>query len=292
MMMVLALAAHGCGVVPEKPWERAGTEAGQEVVGPDGGVLVWVPAGSFRMGTTDEEARYAVDKLNAEPEWLTDEQPARQVQMGGFWLGKHEVTNAQYRAFCQATGRGFPAESAQGDDHPVVFASWGDAKAYSEHHGLSLPAEAQWEYAARGPESRIFPWGDDWDPKRLCWILNKGPGGWTFPVGSFPSGVSWCGALDMVGNVWEWCADWYQVDYYAQGPVQNPPGPSVGQASTIVMTMAREGQLVVIEGKVRVLRGGSWNFSDPGYFRCAYRFFHPPTYRYGRSGFRCARTVR
>ncbi len=269
-----------------KPWERPGTAAGQEIVGPDGGTMVWVAAGSFRMGSTDEEARYAVDKLDALlPDWITDEdltyeQPAREVEMDGFWLGKHEVTNAQYRRFWQATGWGLSPESKLGDGHPFVGVSWDGAAAYAEHFGLSLPTEAQWEYGARGPASRVFPWGDEWDPSRLCWGGNLGPEGITFPVGSFPSGVSWCGALDMAGNAFEWCADWYQKDYYAGGPPSNPPGPSEEQAT-------------VVSGayRARVLRGGGWFLQ--GYFcRSAGRYCDAPTEGDFFTGFRVARSCR
>ena len=248
----------------EKPWTKPGTAAGQEIVGPDGGTMVWVPAGSFRMGTTAEDVEYAVEK---------DEQPARQVEMDGCWIGKHEVTNAQYRAFCAATGREwqFDEDSDQGDEHPVVSVSWGDALAYCEHYGLSLPTEAQWEYAARGPDSRIFPWGNEWDGSRLCWWEKPDPRHQTLPVGSFVQGASWCGALDMAGNVGEWCADWYQENYYKNAPSKNPPGPS--------------------SVEFKVLRGGSWLDDNPRLFRCAYRnyFYSVPDYRSIYSGFRCAR---
>jgi len=222
------------------------------------------------MGTTAEEVQYAVEKLGAEAKYLANEQPARQVEMDGFWMGKHEVTNAQYRAFCAATERQFPERSDQADEHPVVYVSRHDAVAYCEHYGLSLPTEAQWEYAARGRESRIFPWGNEWDGSRLYWFNNLGPGGKTFPVGSFPQGASWCEALDMAGNVWEWCADWYQKDYYKSAPSRNPPGPS--------------------SGSCHVLRGGSWFNVLPGFSRSAYRsYLYFPWYRYDFIGFRCAR---
>ena len=195
----------------------------------DGSELVWVPAGEFMRGSTDDDE-----------DAPRGEKPARRVRITqGFWLAKHAVTNAQYRAFCEATRREFPARSHQGDDHPVVFVSWDDAVAYTEHYGLSLPTEAQWEYAARGPESLKYPWGNEWDGSKLCWGENQGPDGRTFPVGSFPQGASWVGALDMVGNVSEWCADWHHPNYYARSQADDPSGPS--------------------EGAIRVLRGGAWN---------------------------------
>jgi len=217
-----------------KPWERPGTHAGQEIVGPAGIALVWVPGGSFMMGSTDEDVAYAVRELDTKREWLEDEQPAHRVELSGFWMGKTEVTVAQWRSVMGSA----PSGNDRGDDHPVVYVSWDDCVEFCEKAGLELPTEAQWEYAARGSDSRRYPWGDDWDEDRLCWSDNQGPGGRTFPVGSFPSGASWCGALDMVGNVWEWCADWYDEDYYADSPPRDPPGPTSGRG--------------------RVLRGGSW----------------------------------
>ncbi len=295
VMMVLAVVVCVAVAVgqDDKLWTEPGTAVGQEIVGPDGGTLVWVPAGSFRMGTTAQEVQYAVEKLGANAEALANEQPARQVEMDGFWLGKHEVTNAQYRAFCAVTGRQFPEHSDQRDQHPVVLVTWEHAKAYCEHYGLSLPTEAQWEYATRGPESRIFPWGNKWDGRRLCWHEKRGPGGQTFPVGSFPQGASWCGALDLAGNVWEWCADWYQKDYYHNAPSKNPPGPSEEEASAAELLFIRNGQIFQIltyPGKARVLRGGSWFNDPPRRFRCAYRYITDPGYGFlDFYGFRCAR---
>ena len=268
----------------QKPWEEPGTEVGQEITGPDGGPLVWVAAGSFRMGSTDEVVDQTLEQMDSKltpeqkkcfhaPRWmLADELPARTVEMDGFWLGKYEVTNRQYWEFCQQTGRAFPSESDQGDDHPVTQVDWEDARAYCEHYGLSLPTEAQWEYAARGPGNRMYPWGDDWDPQKLCWGENKGPNGASSPVGSFPDGASWCGALDMSGNAYEWCADWYQYDYYAGGPSSNPPGPG--------------------SGVKRVLRGGSWPARAEESFRCPDRNFNDVDYRSAGVGFRCASTVK
>jgi formylglycine-generating enzyme required for sulfatase activity len=196
----------------------------------------------------------------------------QQVTLDGFWLDKYEVTVAQYRTFCAATGRALPhfpqpiidwglssnlswAGKSGWDDpslqqHPIVNVTWYDAKAYADWAGLRLPTEAQWEYAARGSAGRNYPWGGvatEANPyggsnSSNCanyynsYAVNKS----TWPVGSFPSGVSWCGAHDLAGNVWEWCADWY--GNYSSTPVTNPTGPA--------------------SGSYRVLRGGSWYVSE------------------------------
>lgn len=240
------------------PWEHEGTHAGEEITGPDGGTYVWVPSGEFMMGSEDGGE---------------DERPVHRVQITtGFWLGKCEVTNAQYQAFCAATGREFPSGSDQGADHPVVYVSWEDAQAYCKHYGLRLPTEAEWEYAARGRKGTKYPWGNEWDKSRCCNGENPGPGGRTCPVGSFPAGASWCGALDLTGNVWEWCGDWYSNRYYGESPAEDPQGPTAGD--------------------YRVLRGGSWHNSNGGTLRCAYRLsLHPPL-RFNDlgGGFRGART--
>ncbi|MBP8951715.1 MAG: SUMF1/EgtB/PvdO family nonheme iron enzyme [Armatimonadetes bacterium] len=197
----------------DRPWQDHGTDAGQEIKGPDGSTYVWVPAGEFMMGSDDGDK---------------DEKPLRRAEItNGFWVAKNEVTKASYRAFCSATGRTFPRSSPGGDSHPVTQVSWDDAEAYCERYGLALPTETQWEYAARGPDSPEYPWGNDWDPTVCCHSSNRGSGGIPFGVGSFPSNASWCGALDMAGNVWEMTSDWYTGG-----------GPA-------------------FEGKFRSLRGGS-----------------------------------
>ncbi len=226
------------------------THAGQEIAGPAGIPLVWVPGGKFMMGTSDGEVR---------------ERPVHEVELDGFWIGKTEVTVAQWRSVMGSV----PGFNDQGYDHPVVFVTWAACQEFCQKTGLSLPTEAQWEYAARGPESKEYPWGNEWDPERLCWDENRGPGGSTFPVGSFPQGASWCGALDMAGNVWEWCADWHDEDYYRQSPPRNPTGPATGTCP--------------------VVRGGSWQCHNPRTFRCAYRLDLGPGGHLVGQGFRCAR---
>lgn len=162
-------------------------------------------------------------------------------------------------------------------DHPVVGVNWYNAVAYCQWAGARLPTKAEWEYAARGPEGRVFPWGDTFDGTRLnfcdanCeydWNTAEYDDGYryTAPVGTCADGVSWCGALDMAGNVWEWVADWYGP--YPSGGQVNPTGPSSGES--------------------RVLRGGSFGFG-PYYTRGADRPISNPVFARPTEGFRCAR---
>ena len=226
--------------------------AGQEIVGPDGGKMVWVPAGEFMMGS---------------PSGNPDAMPAHKVQFTkGFWLGKCEVTNAQFKAFCNATKYEFPPRSDQPADHPVAFVNWDDCVAYCKFYKMTLPTEAQWEYAARGPKDPKFPWGDDFDPRKCCEKDNLGPNNATYPVGSFPQSASWCGALDMAGNVWEWCQDFYGAKYYGKSPLTDPEGPATGT--------------------YRVVRGGGWA-SYGGLCGASVRSYYLPFSPYKHGGFRC-----
>ncbi len=209
------------------------------------------------------------------------EQPAHEVELEAFWIHRTPVTNEQYLAFIQATGhrppdsadtgtplwngRTFPPDRAR---HPVTCVSWHDAQAYAQWAGLQLPTEAQWEYAARGPDAPTYPWGNTWDGAKLCWGENRGqtPVA-TLPVAGFPDGASWCGAFDMSGNVWEWVADWYDEHYYAQSPRLDPPGPPTAER--------------------KVGRGGSWDNAAKVNFRAAYRMYPLPDHRLHHVGFRC-----
>lgn len=234
------------------PWTRQGTKVGEEITGPDGGTMVWVPAGEFSMG--DDDLGWKTHRVRISK---------------GFWLARCTVTNAQYRRYCQETGARFPKSSDQVDDHPVVYVSWTKSRAYCQYYGLDLPMDAQWEYAARGPDARKYPWGDQWDRSMCCTAEKRGPSGKTFAVGSFPLGASWCGALDMAGNVWQWCRDWYSAEYYANLPDTDPPGPDGGD--------------------YRVLRGGSWS-QVADFCLSAYRDHIGPARRDDTIGFRCSKT--
>lgn len=213
--IVVLLSALQAGAQTAEPWRVPGSAPGEEIVGPNGVAMVWVPAGEFSMGSTDGDA---------------DEKPVHPVRISrGFWLGKTAVTIAQWKRYCSDSGTPLPGEIlSPTDDYPMWGASWEDARAYCRFYGLALPTEAQWEYAARGPEGRVYPWGNEWDSALCCNDDNTGPDGFTCPVGSYPAGASWCGALDMAGNLSTWCADWYSETYYAKSPTVDPSGPDTG----------------------------------------------------------------
>jgi serine/threonine-protein kinase len=167
--------------------------------------MVYVPAGDFAMGSSE-----------GSPEARGDESPQHQVQLEAFWIGRTEVTNAQYKQCVAAGGCTPPAQDgsctreryysdAAYADYPVVNVTWYQARDYAAWAGGRLPTEAEWEYAARGPAGSIYPWGDD-PPSGA--VLNV-DGSDTLAVGSYPQGASWCGGLDMGGNVWEWVSSLY-----------------------------------------------------------------------------------
>jgi formylglycine-generating enzyme required for sulfatase activity len=239
--------------VPATPEPKAGDTWIRPV---DSAVMVYVPAGEFQMGSTDAD-RDARD----------EEKPAHTVDLNAFWIGKTEVSNAQYRLCVDAGVCEEPTCWENGDlnaaDQPVVCVTWDDAQAYATWAGGRLPTEAEWEMAARGTDGRLYPWGGN-APE--CDQANyKGCVGRTTTVGSYLDGASPYGALDMAGNVWEWVADWYDEDYYSRSPARSPQGPDSGER--------------------RVVRGGSFDMSEPR-LRGAFRIGNRPAYSNWDLGFR------
>jgi len=239
--------------------------------------MVWIPAGEFIRGSTDQEIAEALRENPdyVEASWCNSEKPQRKVHLDGYWIYKYEVTVSQFRKLCKETGRSMPQLpiGQWKDDHPIEMVNWYDAKAYAEWAGCRLPTEAEWEKAARGTDGRLYPWGNEWDPSKCANSVAKELED-SRPVGSYPAGASPYGVMDMAGNAVEWCADWYDEDetYYAKAPSANPSGP--------------------LQGKSRVLRGGSWDLysATPVTFRCAARGGAKPGKGTpaGTNGFRCA----
>ncbi len=202
--------------------------------------MVFVPAGDFVMGWDDVSDTEA-EHYGARPEH-THPVPR------GFFIGRHETTWREYRAFCRAAGRPEPTAPAFAvqENHPVVNVSWNDAKAFCEWAGLRLPGEAEWEKAARGTNGRPYPWGDD-DPENELLNWSENWLGRTTPVGTYPRGVSPYGAFDMAGNVSEWCDDWFDArasERYARGDTTPPAS-----------------------GSEKVMKGGSFGVNSPQSWR-------------------------
>ncbi len=166
------------------------------------------------------------------------------------------------------------------ENHPMVNVDWQDAAEYAKWASVSLPTEAQWEKATRGTDGRIYPWGNDRDASKCANSVGRALKR-TKPIGSYPAGVSPYGCMDMLGNVWEWCADWYDPKYYAKAPTKNPTGPSAAVKFEYGGDTCKG---------ARVVRGASWRENDLDHFCCAYRGFDDPVDRDEILGFRCVRT--
>ena len=232
--------------------------------------FVRVPAGVFLMGSDPIKDKHA----------RLEEQPQHTVSLDEYLIGKYPVTNRQYLAFMQSTKRKPPVHWVSNkmpigkESHPVVKVGWQDAWDFCEWAAkisgapVCLPSEAEWEKAARGTDGRIYPWGDQSpDAQRCNFNFNVKD---TTLVGNYsPQGDSPYGCADMAGNVWEWVADWYAGDYYKNSPDSNPGGPS--------------------DGDYRILRGGSWDFSNDISVRSAIRIRIVPAMTFDDYGFRCAR---
>ena len=225
------------------------------VEGKAGMEFVWVPGGTFEMGCGSWAG-----------ECLDDEKPVHTVRLDGFWLGKFEVTQGQWQ---KVMGNN-PSSFKKGDNFPVESVSWDDCKEFLSRLNAQgsarfrLPTEAEWEYAARsGGKAEKYAGGDDID--RVAWY-DDNSGGSTHAVGTkAPNGL---GLYDMSGNVWEWCEDFYDSNYYSRAPQNNPINTTVSV--------------------VRVLRGGSW-LHNPGIVRSARRTGDLPDDRSNLIGFRVVR---
>ena len=228
-------------------------QAGSTFVYTDGTSLAAVPSGPFKMGHG------------------TAENPEHTVTLSDYWIYSTKVTNAQY-ALCGAQDRCDPPDATDNPDYsafesrnkPVVGVTYDQATSYCNYMNGSLPTEAQWEKAARGPEASLYPWGSG-NPS--CDLLNfNNCEKQITDVTKYPKGESAYGALDMEGNVFEWVADWYDPLYYKASPPGDPPGPA--------------------DGRARVQRGSGFR-SKPGEVVAYARSFASPKTHRADLGFRC-----
>jgi formylglycine-generating enzyme required for sulfatase activity len=243
----------------ETPASAQATQAPAGAAGGDTGEMVSIKGATFTMGDS-----------NGDP----DERPPHQVTVADFQMDRFEVTNALFDAFVKATGYQTANEqqnkaqtwrsffTADTANNPVVMVTWNDAVAFCKWAGKRLPTEAEWEFAARGTDGRIYPWGNDYDPSKFNGKASGIRG--TVHVGSYPAGASPFGINDMAGNVWEWTADWYEA--YPGGA----SSPFYGE-------------------KFRVTRGGGW-FDEDKQVRTTNRSSADPnTAANDDLGFRCAK---
>jgi serine/threonine-protein kinase len=238
----------------------------------DGQKYAWIPPGSFTMGCIPNDKECGAFA-----------KPAHRVTISaGFWMAQTATTVAAYRAFTETTHGEMPKTPRFNPnwsltDHPMVEVNWDDATAYCSRAGGRLPTEAEWEYAARGGVSdTLFPWGNDSSHDFANFgrgtrasdeegaVEGKDQWFYTSPVGSFPA--NGFQLYDMIGNVAQWCSDWYSPTYYSKSPEGDPKGPETGT--------------------LKVARGGSWK-SPARFTHSSYRGSRVPGERGMTSGFRC-----
>ncbi len=247
----------------------------------DGKVMVQVPSGEFRMGTSAQQGAELAKKLALQTSFFGSEAPQQTLSLPEFYLDQTPVTNAEYKKFLDAnpgqsapflaaaiaqsfnwdkTARTFPPSR---DQYPAVLVTWQQANAYCKWVGGRLPTEAEWEKAARGTDGRIYPWGNEWDVSKANTAESRREDATS--VGQFPTGASPYGALDMVGNVWQWTNSLDKP--YPYEPNDGREDPKVGG--------------------LRITRGGSWLFGA-GVDRIATRNRFEATDASLSIGFRCA----
>lgn len=235
---------------PEPPNPPPEATAGQIATNSKDGLrYVHIPPGRFKMGCSDGDS-----------DCFSDEQPAHEVRITkGFWIGQTEVAVEAYKRYADSTSRSLPYEAKLLDGNPMTDVSWTESRNYCEWAGLRLPTEAEWEYAARAGSGALrygpiedIAWYNDNSGRRSHAVAQKQANAFKL--------------YDMIGNVLEWTADWYQDSYYAEGPRDDPQGPQ--------------------SGELRVLRGGSWS-NPPRMTRLSNRDRGRPSGRSNAIGFRC-----
>ncbi len=302
-----ATGARASGSAGGSPSASASGAGAAAAGGADGGAcpkgMIAIPGGEFFMGSEEKDA-------------FDFEKPVHKVKLSPFCLDEFEVTVEQYKECSDSGGcrRARPendfekmtkrqkaiydplcnaSDPVAKAKHPINCIEWDQAREACEARGGRLPTEAEWEFAARGPDGRIYPWGDDPPSGELLNACGKECFAWqkvhkdpavepafmyaqddghpnTAPIGSFPKGKSRYGIQDVVGNVWEWVGDWDAAYPKDAAPSVDPKGPATGTR--------------------RVIRGGSWNGTEAAWVRPSFRFSAMPTDRSHGYGFRCAKS--
>ncbi len=276
-----------------------------ERVDVSGGFMVLIPEGQFQMGATADSLveECATFREGCQPEWFAASEPVHTVSLDRYYIDAHEVTNAAFATFLNEIGsdpicNGQPCLDAEQSQltlqdgvyvssegsfaNPAAGVTWYGAAAFCDWRGARLPTEAEWERAAAwqtdSATARRYPWGDEFDGAAVNFCdasCTEPQANADFddgfaevaPVASFAVGRSPSGLYDTAGNVWEWVADWYAENYYAQSIETNPTGPETGDE--------------------RVVRGGSW-FDTANFMAAAIRFPSAPDNADRTIGFRCA----
>lgn len=251
--------------------------------------MVLIPAGEFDMGSNDEEAN-------------NNEQPVRRVYVDAFYMDDTEVTNLQFKEFLLENprwqkdriearfhngiylqfwdGNNYPNGTA---NHPVFCVSWYAAMAYAEWAGKRLPTEAEWEYAARGGlAGKKYPNGNTITSREANYDVNVKEG--TTPVAKYPK--NGYDLYDMAGNIWEWCLDEYDPEFYFTFPRDGVARNPLSGANSVEWLL---NNYTNVNGD-RVLRGGAWSARAES-VRCARRYGNKPTSATPHEGFRCAKSV-